>query len=76
MLYEVITGYGKGYSVLEILANMQKVSGKQLNIKKSARRAGDPEALIANSDKIKKLAGWKRYFHCIRGIKYIKKILN
>ncbi len=61
-------GYGKGYSVLEILANMQKVSGKQLNIKKSARRAGDPEALIANSDKIKKLAGWKPEFDNIETI--------
>jgi len=61
-------GYGKGYSVLEILANMQKVSGKELNIKKSSRRAGDPEALIANSDKIKKLAGWEPKFNNIETI--------
>jgi len=52
-------GYGHGYSVREVLNMVEKVNGAKLNIKQEPRRAGDPPALIANSDKIKSLFNWQ-----------------
>ena len=51
-------GYGKGYSVLEVLDAVKRVSGQALNVKMSPRRAGDPPAIVAASDKIRKELGW------------------
>jgi UDP-glucose 4-epimerase len=52
-------GYGKGYSVLEMLDAVKRVSGTTLNVTMSPRRAGDPPAIVAASDKIRKELGWK-----------------
>jgi UDP-glucose 4-epimerase len=51
-------GYGHGYSVREVLAMVEKVSGGKLPIQEEPRRAGDPPSLIANSDKIRKILAW------------------
>ncbi len=52
-------GYGQGYSVLEVLDAVKRVSGKTLNAKMSPRRPGDPAAIVAASDKIRNALGWK-----------------
>ncbi len=52
-------GYGKGYSVLEMLDAVKRVSGKPMNVTMSPRRPGDPPAIVAASDKIRKDLGWK-----------------
>ncbi|MBN1377776.1 MAG: UDP-glucose 4-epimerase GalE [Gammaproteobacteria bacterium] len=52
-------GYGHGYSVREVLQMVEKVNGAPLNIVEKPRRAGDPPSLIADSEKIKTLLGWK-----------------
>jgi UDP-glucose 4-epimerase len=52
-------GYGKGYSVLEMLDAVKRVSGKALNVTMSPRRAGDPPSIVASSDKIRANLGWK-----------------
>jgi UDP-glucose 4-epimerase len=51
-------GYGHGYSVREVLSSVEKVAGLKLNIREEARRAGDPPALIAKADKVRKILGW------------------
>jgi UDP-glucose 4-epimerase len=51
-------GYGKGFSVNEILAAMKSVSGAQFAISKGPRRPGDPPLLIADNTKIKTEMGW------------------
>jgi UDP-glucose 4-epimerase len=51
-------GYGQGYSVLEVLTAMEKVSGKPITRELSARRAGDPALVVAESQKIKQSLGW------------------
>jgi UDP-glucose 4-epimerase len=51
-------GYGKGYSVLEVLEAVKKVNGNDFRIDFSPRRAGDAVRIIANSDLIKKELGW------------------
>ncbi|MEQ1649432.1 MAG: UDP-glucose 4-epimerase GalE [Hyphomicrobiaceae bacterium] len=52
-------GYGQGYSVLEVLDAVKRVSGKAVNAKMSPRRPGDPAAIVAASDKIRNALGWK-----------------
>ncbi len=52
-------GYGHGYSVRELLDTVQKVNGAPLNIIEEGRRAGDPPALIAGAEKVRKVLGWE-----------------
>ncbi len=52
-------GTANGTSVLEILDLTRKVTGKPIPADFTDRRPGDPSALYASSDKIKKLLGWE-----------------
>lgn len=51
-------GTGTGNSVLEIVNMVQKVTGIQFEIGKSAPREGDDAKKIANIDKAKSVLGW------------------
>lgn len=51
-------GYGKGYSVKEVIDTMKKVTGNDFEVILSERRAGDPSALISNNTKIKSKMNW------------------
>jgi UDP-glucose 4-epimerase len=51
-------GYGKGASVLEVLRAVETVIGKPLPTDYAARRAGDPSALVADADLIRRELGW------------------
>ena len=51
-------GYGRGYSVLEVIEVMKRVSGVDFPVKLSPRRAGDPAAIVAKADRIRKELGW------------------
>ncbi len=52
-------GYGHGYSVREVLASVERVSGKRLNVHEQPRRAGDPPALVARAERIRTELGWR-----------------
>jgi len=52
-------GYGHGYSVREILSSVEKVAGVKLNVREEPRRAGDPPSLVARTDKVRTVLGWK-----------------
>lgn len=52
-------GSEKGFSVKEIVAAAEKVTGKKINALLCPRRPGDPPALIASSEKIFSELGWK-----------------
>jgi UDP-glucose 4-epimerase len=52
-------GYGRGYSVREVLDALQRVSGRPLAIEYGARRAGDPPQLVAEATRIRRVLGWK-----------------
>ena len=52
-------GYGKGASVKEVINTMKRVAKNNFLTQNSSRRAGDPAALIAKTDKIRKKMGWK-----------------
>lgn len=58
--YEVFNvGTGKGSSVLEVIQSFERVSGKKLNYKIVARRAGDIVSAYADTTKANKDLGWK-----------------
>lgn len=50
-------GYGRGSTVLEVAAAVERVSGSPLPIRRSPPRIGDPAALIARAERIRGL-GW------------------
>ena len=52
-------GYSKGYSVLEVIEAVTRVSGKKIDARRSPRRPGDPARIVAGSDKIREHLGWK-----------------
>jgi UDP-glucose 4-epimerase len=51
-------GYSKGYSVIEVIAAVKRVSGVDFKVLLSPRRAGDPAAIVAASSKIREKLGW------------------
>ena len=52
-------GYGRGYSVLEVIAAVERASGRTLAVRDAPRRAGDPPALVAGADKVRRVLGWQ-----------------
>jgi UDP-glucose 4-epimerase len=52
-------GYSKGFSVLEVIEAVKRVSGADFEVRLSARRPGDPAAIVAASDKIRVRLGWR-----------------
>ena len=51
-------GYGHGFSVIEVLDAVDRVLGRKLDRSIGPRRAGDPDALIADNRAIRKILGW------------------
>jgi UDP-glucose 4-epimerase len=52
-------GTGTGSTVLEVIHQIQKVSGIDFEYEIVARRAGDPARLIADASRIETAMGWK-----------------
>ncbi len=52
-------GYGRGFSVLEVLDSVDLLSGTPIVRKMEPRRAGDPDALIADNARILATTPWR-----------------
>jgi UDP-glucose 4-epimerase len=52
-------GIGRGYSVREVLASVRRVTGAAVPERVAPRRAGDPPALVAAPDLIRRELGWQ-----------------
>jgi UDP-glucose 4-epimerase len=52
-------GYGRGYSVLEVIEAVRKVVGHDFTVEMAPRRAGDPAIVVAGAERIRKELGWK-----------------
>lgn len=61
-------GTGKGYSVKEVIATCEEVTGKKIAVKTGPRRAGDPPALVASSSKAQQVLGWQPKYTDLRAI--------
>jgi UDP-glucose 4-epimerase len=55
-------GYGRGYSVREVLAAVERANGTPLTIAEEPRRAGDPPELIAVANRVRDVLGWAPRF--------------
>ena len=52
-------GTGRGFSNREIIATVEKVTGKKVAVKEGPRRAGDAVALYADPSKARQVLGWE-----------------
>jgi UDP-glucose 4-epimerase len=55
-------GYSRGYSVLEVVDMVKRVSGVDFPVKFAGRRAGDPAAIVAKADRIRAELGWRPHY--------------
>ncbi len=61
-------GYGRGFSVREVLDEVARVSGAKLSISEAGRRAGDPPQLIAVAQRIRDRLRWTPSHEDLAGI--------
>lgn len=61
-------GTGRGYSNLEVIKMIEKVSGKTVKLKFGPRRPGDARELVADPAKIMKNLGWKPKYSDLKTI--------
>jgi len=52
-------GSGDGYSVKQVIEMAERVTGQKVNLKIGKRRPGDPEKLVASSEKAQRVLGWQ-----------------
>ena len=55
-------GYGHGFSVLEVIDTVKRVSGVDFRVDYAARRPGDPAQIVAKSERIRQSLGWRPQF--------------
>ncbi|MEG3438742.1 UDP-glucose 4-epimerase GalE [Pannus brasiliensis CCIBt3594] len=55
-------GYGRGYSVREVIATVREISGNDFPVVEEGRRPGDPACVIADSTRIRELLAWRPRF--------------
>jgi UDP-glucose 4-epimerase len=51
-------GNGAGHSVLDVISSVERVGGRKVPVRMVGRRAGDPAALVAASDLLRRETGW------------------
>jgi UDP-glucose 4-epimerase len=60
LIYNI--GNGQGFTVLEVIDSVRRVTGRPIAVEECPRRPGDPAVLVASSEKIKAELGWKPQF--------------
>lgn len=60
-------GYGRGFSVNEVIETVKSVTGVDFTVERGPRRAGDPASIVASADRIKAL-GWVPQYDDLKGI--------
>ena len=55
-------GYGRGFSVREVLEAVQEESRARIDVRDAPRRAGDPPVLIAEASRIRERLRWSPRF--------------
>ncbi|MBX9922788.1 MAG: UDP-glucose 4-epimerase GalE [Rhabdochlamydiaceae bacterium] len=70
-------GNGKGYSVLEVIKAIEKITGQQINLIYGERRQGDVPYILASSEKAKNELGWEPQYSSLETmIEHAWKALN
>jgi UDP-glucose 4-epimerase len=52
-------GNGQGFSVREVIATAERVTGREIKVNLGERRSGDPPILVGSSEKARKILGWR-----------------
>ncbi len=52
-------GYGHGWSVLEVLAELERAAGLPLRRRNLPRRPGDPSEVVADPSRLRRETGWR-----------------
>ena len=60
LIYNI--GNGQGFSVLEVIESVRRVTQRPIAVEECPRRPGDPAVLVASSEKIKTELEWKPQF--------------
>ena len=61
-------GYGRGFSVLEVLAAVERAAGREFPIRYSARRPGDPAIAYASTELLHQAIDWQPKWNDIDAI--------
>jgi len=56
-------GYGRGYSVLDVINAVKRVTGMDFKVELTGRRPGDPENLVADAGLLRDELGWTPRYH-------------
>jgi len=75
-------GYGRGYSVLDVVKATKRVSGTNFSAPIVNRRPGDISTVIANSELLRSKLGWKPHYddldlivdHAIKWERHVQKL--
>jgi UDP-glucose 4-epimerase len=52
-------GYGRGYSVLEVIEAVKRAAARDIAVRLAPPRLGDPAVVVAASDRIRRTLGWE-----------------
>jgi UDP-glucose 4-epimerase len=55
-------GTGKGYSVFEVIATVERITGKEINWVAADRRPGDADALVADPSRARRGLHWEAQY--------------
>jgi UDP-arabinose 4-epimerase len=61
-------GTGQGFSVREIIAAAERVTGREISVVEAPRRPGDPPRLVADAGYARELLGWRPIWTDVEGI--------
>jgi UDP-glucose 4-epimerase len=61
-------GYGRGFSVLDVIETVKRVSGVDFKVELAGRRAGDPAHIVAAADRARSTLKWQPHFDDLQSI--------
>jgi UDP-glucose 4-epimerase len=61
-------GYGRGFSVFEVIETVKRVSGVNFKVERAGRRPGDPARIVAACDRIRATFSWQPQFDYLQTI--------
>jgi UDP-glucose 4-epimerase len=61
-------GYGHGFSVLDVIETVKRVSGVDFDVEFAGRRAGDPAHIVAACDRARSTLRWQPQFDDLQAI--------
>lgn len=61
-------GYGRGFSVRQVIDAVEEASGRKLPIRELPRRPGDPAAVVADPGRLKAKFGWRPRYDALEQI--------